>query len=115
MSPAARPEVTLKIALDENGAVDDRSKESQRFTSEESLDAAVHRLRRDCQAVIVGVETIVRDNPSLTVRRVPLLVGQEQPVRVVLDRTLRIPDASVCKLLSDGNPTLVYFVNDRER
>ncbi len=39
-----------------------------RFTSSESLDAA-HRLRRDLDAVLVGVETVVRDNPSLTVRR----------------------------------------------
>ena len=81
-SSVARPIVTVKIALDANGAVDDLSVVSKRFTSPESLDA-VHRLRRDSCAVLVGVGTVIRDDPSLTVRRVPLLPGQAQPVRQV--------------------------------
>ncbi|KAG5178331.1 riboflavin biosynthesis protein [Tribonema minus] len=107
---SSRPLVTLKLAVDQQGAVDDRSEAPKRFTSSESLDA-VHRLRRDAGAVVVGVETVVRDNPSLTVRRVPLLDGQQQPLRVVLDRNLRIPEADQCQLLSDGHPTAVLFTN----
>jgi RibD C-terminal domain len=112
-APPARALVTLKIALDQQGAVDDLSEGPKRFTSEASLDA-VHRLRRDSQAVIVGVETVVRDNPSLTVRRVPLHEGQQQPLRVVLDRNLRIPEAEECTLLSDGNPTQVLFTPNKD-
>jgi RibD C-terminal domain len=111
--PPARALVTLKIALDQQGAVDDLSEGPKRFTSEASLDA-VHRLRRDSQAVIVGVETVVRDNPSLTVRRVPLHEGQQQPLRVVLDRNLRIPEAEECTLLNDGNPTQVLFTPNKD-
>ena len=69
------------MAVDANGSVDDRSEQAQRFTSEGCLDE-VHRLRMDCDAILVGAETIQRDNPSLTVRRVET---QRQPLRIVLD------------------------------
>jgi len=98
-----RPLVTLKIATDRNRAIDDFTLDSKRFTSSDSLDA-VHRLRRECDAIIVGVETVVRDNPSLTVRRIDLGDG-EQPVRIILDRELRIPlDSTV---LIDEHQTLI--------
>jgi riboflavin biosynthesis pyrimidine reductase len=66
---APHVEVTLKIAMDRNGAVDDLGDKAERFTSPASLDA-VHRLRRHCDAVLVGASTVARDDPSLTVRRV---------------------------------------------
>eukprot|EP00612_Vaucheria_litorea_P005095 CAMPEP_0171459624 /NCGR_PEP_ID=MMETSP0945-20130129/4832_1 /TAXON_ID=109269 /ORGANISM="Vaucheria litorea, Strain CCMP2940" /LENGTH=247 /DNA_ID=CAMNT_0011985677 /DNA_START=123 /DNA_END=866 /DNA_ORIENTATION=- len=106
-----KPIITLKMAFDANGAVDERSNESERFTSNESLDK-VHCIRRDNDAILVGIGTIVRDNPSLTVRRVPLAEGQSQPLRVILDRSLRIPDPDHCTALNDGNPTVVFFVDD---
>ncbi len=56
LSKASFPVVTLKIAVDKNGAVDDLGLAAKRFTSAESLDA-VHRLRRDSDAVLVGVST----------------------------------------------------------
>eukprot|EP00640_Fibrocapsa_japonica_P002396 CAMPEP_0113939926 /NCGR_PEP_ID=MMETSP1339-20121228/6145_1 /TAXON_ID=94617 /ORGANISM="Fibrocapsa japonica" /LENGTH=274 /DNA_ID=CAMNT_0000943571 /DNA_START=157 /DNA_END=981 /DNA_ORIENTATION=- /assembly_acc=CAM_ASM_000762 len=103
------PEVTLKLAVDKNGAVDDLSLDkSERFTSEESLDA-VHRLRKASEAIIVGVGTIKRDNPSLTVRRVPLDEDQRPPVRVVLDGRLSIAENEEVNVLKDGNPTIVFF------
>ncbi|CAM9260271.1 unnamed protein product [Ectocarpus sp. 12 AP-2014] len=107
------PSVTLKLAMDRNGAVDDMSEGPKRFTSQASLDA-VHRIRRDCEAVLVGVGTVVRDDPSLTVRRVPLNEGQtRQPTRVVLDRTLRLTGAQAWQnpraILRDGHSSLVFY------
>ncbi|CAM9989789.1 unnamed protein product [Ectocarpus sp. 6 AP-2014] len=107
------PSVTLKLAMDRNGAVDDMSEGPKRFTSQASLDA-VHRIRRDCEAVLVGVGTVVRDDPSLTVRRVPLNEGQtRQPTRVVLDRTLRLTGAQAGQnpraILRDGHSSLVFY------
>ncbi|CAM9916983.1 unnamed protein product, partial [Laminaria digitata] len=102
------PSVTLKLAMDRNGAVDDMSEGPKRFTSQASLDA-VHRIRRDCGAVLVGVGTVVRDDPSLTVRRVPLNEGQGQPTRVVLDRTLRLPGGEDCSILRDGYASVVFY------
>lgn len=103
-----KPLVTLKIATDANGAVDDRAGKSERFTSEESLDA-VHRLRRDCDTVLIGVETAIRDDPQLTIRRIDIGLGR-QPLRVVLDPNLRIPAKS--KLICDGMPTLILHLNE---
>ncbi|CAM9629334.1 unnamed protein product [Scytosiphon promiscuus] len=107
------PSVTLKLAMDRNGAVDDMAEGPKRFTSQESLDA-VHRIRRDCEAVLVGVGTVVRDDPSLTVRRVPLSEGQtKQPTRVVLDRTLRLNEGrdrqKPCAILRDGHSSVVFY------
>ena len=95
-------EVTLKIALDRNGAVDDLGDKAERFTSPASLDA-VHRLRRHCDAVLVGASTVARDDPSLTVRRVPLAPRTAQPLRVVLGHAPA--DAG---LLKDGLETVVF-------
>ncbi|CEM06899.1 unnamed protein product [Vitrella brassicaformis CCMP3155] len=100
-----RPEVTVKLAVDRNGAVDDLKIAPERFTCSEALDK-VHRIRLASDCVIVGVNTIIRDDAQLTVRRVPLAPGQSQPLRVVLDPSLRIPkDAQV---LTDEYSTVVF-------
>ena len=96
-----RPIVTVKLAVDKNGSVDDRSQAAGRFTSEGCLDA-VHQLRKECDAILVGVETIIRDNPSLNIRRVP---SERQPLRVVIDPNGRIPQDA--KVLTDGEETIV--------
>jgi diaminohydroxyphosphoribosylaminopyrimidine deaminase/5-amino-6-(5-phosphoribosylamino)uracil reductase len=82
-----RPIVTLKIAVDANGVIDSNEKSSSRFTSEESLILA-HKLRRFCDAIVVGINTVLRDNPALTIRKIPLK-GAEQPIRVILDSSLK--------------------------
>ena len=95
-----RPMVTVKLAIDTNGSVDDRSEEAQRFTSEACLDE-VHRLRMDCDAILVGAETIERDNPSLTVRR---LETERQPLRVILDPKERTNQEAT--VYTDGYDTI---------
>ena len=96
-----RPIVTVKLAVDKHGSVDDRSQSAGRFTSEGCLDA-VHQLRKECDAILVGVETIIRDDPSLNIRRVP---SERQPLRIVIDPNGRIPQNS--KVLTDGGETMV--------
>ena len=95
-----RPIVTVKLAVDKNGSVDDRSQAAGRFTSERCLDA-VHQLRKECDAILVGAETIERDNPSLTVRRVE---AERQPLRVVLDPQERTNPKAV--VYTDGHETI---------
>ena len=96
-----RPIVTVKLAVDKHGSVDDRSQSAGRFTSDGCLDA-VHQLRKECDAILVGVETVIRDNPSLNIRRVP---SQRQPLRIVIDPNGRIPKDS--QVLTDGGETMV--------
>ena len=94
-----RPMVLLKAATDCNGNTDcDSSIESSRFTSEESLRLA-HDLRADSMAILVGINTVIRDDPALTVRG-PDIGPREQPLRVIIDPKCRIPED--CKVMSDG-------------
>ena len=97
-----RPLVTVKLAVDANGSVDDRSLESGRFTSHGCLEK-VHELRRDSDAVLVGVETVNRDDPQLTVRFVP---ATRQPLRVVLDPNARV-NSNAALLNDEGNTRLL--------
>ena len=97
-----RPLVTVKLAVDANGSVDDRSLESGRFTSHGCLEK-VHELRRDSDAVLVGVETVNRDDPQLTVRFVP---ATRQPLRVVLDTNARV-NSNAALLNDEGNTRLL--------
>ena len=101
--------VTLKIALDQqSGVVDLSETKVERFTSPESLDM-VHRLRVDCDAVLVGRNTVEVDDCTLTVRRVPLPSHREQPVRVIVDPKLTLlKHRKEYKIFTDGLPTLVY-------
>lgn len=96
-----RPLVCVKLAVDFNGSVDDRSEDAGRFTSEGCLDK-VHQLRRECDGILVGVDTVIRDNPSLTIRRVET---DKQPLRIVIDPNQRTPKSA--NLLNDGFETLV--------
>jgi len=100
-----RPFVTMKASTDANGVVDgDPSKPAFRFSSDESLRLA-HDVRANSMAILVGVGTVIRDNPSLTVRGLDI-APREQPTRVVIDPNGRIPAES--KLLRDGEaPTLI--------
>lgn len=100
-----RPYVTVKVAVDANGSVDDLDKEAGRFTSDECL-TEVHRLRKDCCAILVGANTVIRDNPSLTVR---LVDSNRQPLRVVIDPNDKIDSNAI--ILTDEFETK-HLTND---
>jgi diaminohydroxyphosphoribosylaminopyrimidine deaminase/5-amino-6-(5-phosphoribosylamino)uracil reductase len=96
--------VTLKLATSLDGRIATASGESRWITGPAAREQ-VHRLRALHQAVLVGVETAIADDPELTVR-LPGFVGV-QPVRVVLDSRQRLPLTS--KLVRDAGrlPTMV--------
>jgi diaminohydroxyphosphoribosylaminopyrimidine deaminase / 5-amino-6-(5-phosphoribosylamino)uracil reductase len=98
-----RPHVALKIAQSLDGKTASASGHSQWITNEQSRRFG-HLLRARSDAILVGVNTALADDPMLTVR----LPGLEQysPVRVVLDSTLRLPPNP--KLA----PALVYTCAD---
>lgn len=78
--------LSLKLAISLDGRVATRTGVSKWITGPQSR-ARVHALRATYDATMVGVNTVVMDNPRLTVRDVP----GRSPVRVVIDSKLRIP------------------------
>lgn len=66
----------------------------------------LHRLRALVDAVVVGVGTVIADDPQLTVRRARLAPGKSQPARVIIDPHGRMPSTVKC-LADDGTRCIV--------
>ncbi|MGB3260769.1 bifunctional diaminohydroxyphosphoribosylaminopyrimidine deaminase/5-amino-6-(5-phosphoribosylamino)uracil reductase RibD [Paenisporosarcina sp.] len=81
-----RPFVTLKAGITLDGKIATHSSDSKWITSEEAR-SDVHRLRNENMAILVGVNTVIADNPELTTR----IPNGRNPIRIILDSTLKIP------------------------
>ncbi|WHY79664.1 bifunctional diaminohydroxyphosphoribosylaminopyrimidine deaminase/5-amino-6-(5-phosphoribosylamino)uracil reductase RibD [Neobacillus sp. WH10] len=96
------PYVTLKSAASLDGKTATVIGESKWITNEESR-ADVHHFRHQHDGIMVGVNTVLKDNPSLTTR---LVEGGKNPIRIILDTHLRTPlDAQV--IIDQQAPTWI--------
>ena len=96
------PFVTSKIAMSLDGKTAMANGESKWITSEPArID--VHKLRQDNQAILTGSGTVLKDNPSLTVR---LPNNSTTPLRVVIDSNNQITDKNL-KIFSEDAETLL--------
>lgn len=105
-----RPFVRLKMAMSLDGRTAMQSGESQWITGPQAR-REVQRLRARSSAVLTGVDSVIFDNSRLTVRPEALeldeaaAIARHQPLRVVVDTHLRLPQAAAC--LSEPGRTLV--------
>lgn len=98
------PYVTMKSATSLDGKTATVTGESKWITGEQArLD--VHHYRNQNDAILVGVNTVITDNPKLTTR---LPNGGRNPIRIILDTHLRTPLTS--KIVTDGEADTWIFV-----
>lgn len=95
-----RPFVALKFAASFDGKLGTRTGDSKWITNEKAR-AFARKLRGEYQAVLVGINTVLKDDPHLGARA----RGKRDPLRVILDSRLRIPLKS--KVLRDSNVLVV--------
>jgi GTP cyclohydrolase II len=75
-----RPHITISYAQSLDGSIAALNKEQLQLSGRESM-RLTHRLRACCQAILVGIGTVLTDNPSLTVR----LVEGRNPQPIILE------------------------------
>ncbi|VVC00040.1 2,5-diamino-6-ribosylamino-4(3H)-pyrimidinone 5'-phosphate reductase [uncultured archaeon] len=102
-----KPFVVLKMAQSSNGKIGCKRK-SNVWISGKEFDAYVQRLRNRYDGILVGVGTVLADNPRLTCR----LKGGRNPVRIIMDSQLRTPlNANVLK--NAGKDTVIIATSRR--
>ena len=97
-----RPFVTIKAAITLDGYLATKSRDSKWISSKASRRTA-HALRADVDAILVGIETVIHDNPMLTVRD----AEGPSPLRVILDSNLRIPHNAAILQTADSTPVIL--------
>lgn len=107
-----RPYIILKWAESADGYIDKiRSKDDPvgpNWITNENSRQLVHKWRAQCQAIMVGANTVKKDNPALNVRTWP----GENPVRVIFDRDMDIPQWAA--VFDQSIPTLVFTFQKQE-
>mgnify|MGYP003323120374 CR=1 FL=1 len=105
-SPTTKIKVTLKAAISLDGKIASAGGDSKWITGE-SARLEGHRLRSQHDAILVGINTVLKDNPSLTTREIP---NGRSPTRIILDSKGRLP--SVSKVLEDDGVKVIQVIGN---
>ena len=101
-----RPWVLAKIAQSLDGKIATTAGTS-RWISSKASRRLVHRLRREADVVMVGVNTVLADDPLLTPREAGRPPRPGRPIRVIVDSRLRMPLSSRCLTQTRRAPTVI--------
>ena len=96
-----KPYVLLKIAITKNGKITWGNGERKKITGKESIKK-VHELRKQFDALLVGINTVLKDNPQLNCR----LKNGRDPIKIILDPELKIPKKA--KLFGSKAKTIIF-------
>jgi diaminohydroxyphosphoribosylaminopyrimidine deaminase/5-amino-6-(5-phosphoribosylamino)uracil reductase len=99
------PFVTAKFAMSLDGKIATATGDSKWITGSLARNL-VHRMRREADAIMVGVNTVLADDPQLTVRNEAGQPLTRQPLRVVLDSHCRTPASA--RMLREPGRTLIF-------
>ena len=102
-----RPFITVSYAQSIDGSIATNSKEQIRLSGHQSL-VLTHRLRAAHDAILIGIETVLTDNPQLTVR----LTKGKNPQPIILDSRIRMPIDSRLMKRKDLKPWLISINGD---
>jgi len=105
-----RPHVIINAAMSVDGKIALSDGEAVRLSNEEDL-GRVHRLRAAVDAILVGVGTVLKDDPKLTVK--PEYAKGRNPLRVVLDSGGKVPESA--RVLDGSAPTLIVTSEECDR
>ena len=100
-----RPQVLLKLAVSADGKAGLAGRKPVAITGEPAR-ARVHLMRAEFDAILIGIGTVLSDDPHLTCRLPGML--ERSPVRVVLDAKLRLPLATSVVGTARETPTWVF-------
>ncbi len=98
------PYVIINCAMSADGKIALPTRRQTRISNEEDL-LRVHRLRNQSDAVLVGIGTVLADDPKLTVKK-RYVPDPKQPIRIVLDSTGRTPKNA--EVLSPDAKTIIF-------
>jgi diaminohydroxyphosphoribosylaminopyrimidine deaminase/5-amino-6-(5-phosphoribosylamino)uracil reductase len=101
------PYIILKIAQSMDGKIGYNNQEQKWLTGDESRKL-VHQMRAQCDAVLIGANTVNIDNPQLSVRE----VKGRNPTRIIIDGNLNISLKSKLVLTSETNQTIIFTITN---
>jgi diaminohydroxyphosphoribosylaminopyrimidine deaminase/5-amino-6-(5-phosphoribosylamino)uracil reductase len=102
-----KPYITLKFACSQDHFIAKVNGEPISFSNSESQQL-VHKMRAENQAILIGVQTAIADNPTLNVR----FWQGNSPIRIIIDPSNRLPKEA--KLVKDQAPLLVFTKHHSE-
>ncbi len=98
-----KPFICMKSAMSLDGKIATASGDSKWISSEESRKKTA-ALRYEYQSIMVGVNTIIADNPRLTAR----IAGKPDPIKIIIDSALRLPTDAIALKNEGDNQTIIY-------
>lgn len=106
-----RPYVIINCAMSADGKIASPTRKQMRISSEEDIQR-MYRLRNEVDAVLVGIGTILADDPKLTVKE-SYVEHPKHPLRVILDSTCRTPPQALA--LNAVSKTLIITAEGHQK